>query len=103
MIAPADLYARTGLQFLPFNTIYQLAAARGTAAFEAARTMLLIPDLLGYWLSGVRVTEVTNASTTSLLDVRRRTWDAELIESLGDPRVAVRTAPHTGRCDRPAA
>ena len=50
VIAPADLYARTGLQFLPFNTIYQLAAARGTAAFEAARTMLLIPDLLGYWL-----------------------------------------------------
>jgi rhamnulokinase len=82
VIAPADLYARTGLQFLPFNTIYQLAAARGSPAFEAARTMLLIPDLLGYWLSGVRVAEVTNASTTSLLDVHRPTWDAELIESL---------------------
>ncbi len=83
VIAPADLYARTGLQFLPFNTIYQLAAARGSAVFEAARTMLLIPDLLGYWLSGVRVAEVTNASTTSLLDVHRRRWDTELIESLG--------------------
>jgi rhamnulokinase len=83
VIAPADLYARTGLQFLPFNTIYQLAAARGTPAFEAARAMLLIPDLLGYWLSGVQVSEVTNASTTSLLDVHRRTWDTELIESLG--------------------
>ncbi len=82
VIAPADLYARTGLQFMPFNTIYQLAAARGTPAFEAARTMLLIPDLLGYWLSGVRVAEVTNASTTSLLDVDRRTWDTDLIESL---------------------
>jgi rhamnulokinase len=82
VIAPAELYARTGLQFLPFNTIYQLAAARGTPAFEAARTMLLIPDLIGYWLSGVRVTEVTNASTTSLLDVHRRTWDTDLIESL---------------------
>ena len=85
VIAPADLYARTGLQFLPFNTVYQLAAARGTAAFEAARTMLLIPDLLGYWLSGVHFTEVTNASTTSLLDVHRRTWDTELIESLSIP------------------
>ena len=82
VIAPADLYARTGLQFLPFNTIYQLAAARGTPAFEAARTMLLIPDLMGYWLSGVRVAEATNASTTALLDVRRRTWDIDLIESL---------------------
>ena len=83
VIAPAELYARTGLQFLPFNTIYQLAAARGTAQFEAARTMLLIPDLLGYWLSGARFAEVTNASTTSLLDVHRRVWDTELIESLG--------------------
>jgi rhamnulokinase len=82
VITPADLYARTGLQFLPFNTIYQLAAARGSAAFLAARTMLLIPDLLGYWLSGVRVAEVTNASTTALLDVHRRTWDVELIASL---------------------
>jgi rhamnulokinase len=82
VIEPADLYARTGLQFLPFNTIYQLAAARGTAAFAAAQTMLMIPDLLGYWLSGVRVAEVTNASTTGLLDVHRRTWDAGLMESL---------------------
>jgi rhamnulokinase len=85
IVSRADLYARTGLQFLPFNTVYQLAAARGTAAFAAARTMLLIPDLLGYWLSGVRVTEVTNASTTSLLDVHRRTWDTDLIGSLSIP------------------
>ena len=85
VIAPADLYARTGLQFLPFNTIYQLAAARGTSAFAAARTMLLMPDLIGYWLSGARVAEITNASTTALLDVHRRTWDAELIASLDIP------------------
>jgi rhamnulokinase len=85
VISRADLYGRTGLQYLPFNTIYQLAAARGTAAFENARTMLLIPDLLGYWLSGVQAAEVTNASTTSLLDVRRRTWDTDLIESLSFP------------------
>ena len=76
---PDELYARSGLQFLPFTTIYQLAAARGTAAFAAARTMLLIPDLIGYWLSGVAVTERTNASTTGLLDVHRRAWDLELI------------------------
>ena len=82
VITAADLYARTGLQFLPFNTIYQLAAARDSPAFRAARTVLLIPDLLGFWLSGVRVAEATNASTTALLDVHRRTWDLELIESL---------------------
>lgn len=85
VIDPTELYARTGLQFLPFTTIYQLAAARGSAAFTAARSVLLIPDLIGYWLSGVRTTEVTNASTTGLLDVHRRTWDVELIESLAIP------------------
>jgi rhamnulokinase len=85
IVAPADLYRRTGLQFLPFNTIYQLAASRGTASFAVARTMLMIPDLIGYWLSGVRTSEVTNASTTGLLDVHRRTWDVELIESLAMP------------------
>ena len=47
VIAPAELYARTGIQFLPFNTVYALAADRGSAAFDAARTMLLIPDLIG--------------------------------------------------------
>ena len=85
VIPPAELYARTGLQFLPFNTIYQLAAARGTPALAAAGSMLLIPDLIGFWLSGRRVSEVTNASTTALLDVRRRTWDSELIEAIGLP------------------
>ena len=83
LIPPAKLYARTGLQFLPFNTIYQLAAHRSWPAFGAARTMLLIPDLIGYWLAGERRAEVTNASTTGLLDVHRRTWDVSLIESLG--------------------
>jgi rhamnulokinase len=85
VVPPADLYARTGLQFLPFNTIYQLAAARGTSIFGMARTMVMIPDLIGYWLSGRRISEVTNASTTALLDVHRRTWDEELIASLAIP------------------
>ena len=49
---PEGLYARSGLQFLPFTTLYQLAAARGTAAFDAARTMLLMPDLIGYLAVG---------------------------------------------------
>ncbi len=85
IVPPAELYARTGVQFLPFNTIYQLASARGSAALEASRTILQIPDLIGYWLSGVRMSEVTNASTTGLLDVGRRTWDRDLIESLELP------------------
>ena len=64
-----EMYAVTGIQQLPFNTIYQLAAARDTAQLAAARTLLLIPDLIGYWLTGEVGAEITNASTTGLLDV----------------------------------
>jgi rhamnulokinase len=80
-----ELFTRTGLQFLPFNTLYQLAAEpRDT--LDAADTALLIPDLIGYWLAGQARAEVTNASTTGLLKVLDHTWDAELIAELGLPR-----------------
>lgn len=85
LIAPERLYDRTGLQFLPFNTIYQLAASLGTAELESAETMLLIPDLIGYWLSGVRAAETTNASTTGLLDVASRQWATDLMNEAGLP------------------
>lgn len=78
-----DLYAITGLQFLPFNTIYQLAAAAGTPQLDAARTLLLLPDLLGYWLTGRAGSEQTNASTTGLLDVRTGNWSAEVLRAAG--------------------
>jgi rhamnulokinase len=82
----AELYAVTGIQHLPFNTIHQLAAAAGTPALAAARTLLLIPDLLAYWLTGAAGAEVTNASTTSLLDVSTRTWATGVMKQAGiDP------------------
>src|SRR6476469_3730521 len=78
-----ELYATTGLQFLPFNTIHQLMAE---TRLGAARRLLMIPDLLAYWLTGEQGAEVTNASTTQLLDVRTRAWATELIEKAGvDP------------------
>ena len=64
LIPPAELYARTGIQHLPFNTIYQLAAERAGRRLRGRAAMLLIPDLFGFWLAGSAVTEVTNASTT---------------------------------------
>jgi rhamnulokinase len=83
---PAEtLYAVTGIQHLPINTIYQLAAAAGTPALSAAETLLLIPDLLAHWLTGSVGVEVTNASTTGLLDVTTRTWAVGLIERAGLP------------------
>lgn len=78
-----ELYATTGLQFLPFNTIHQLAAER---RLGLAHRLLMVPDLLAYWLTGEHGAEVTNASTTQLLDVRTRTWATDLIEKIGvDP------------------
>src|SRR5690606_41450850 len=64
-VGAAELYSRPAIQVLPFNTVFQLAAARGTAALANARTMLPIPDLLTYWLTGDAGAEVTNASTTA--------------------------------------
>ena len=79
----AELYAVTGIQDLPINTINQLIAAAGTPSLSAARTLLLIPDLLAYWLTGVSGAEVTNASTTGLLDVSTRQWATGVMERVG--------------------
>ena len=87
-IARDDLFARNGLQFLPFTTAYQLAA-EPPELMATADTLLLIPDLIAFWLTGARRAELTNASTTGLLDARRRTWDDELVSALGLPRAVL--------------
>ena len=85
---PADeLYRVTGLQHLPFNTLYQLVAALGTPALDAAEHLLLIPDLLTYWLTGEIGAERTNASTTQVYDVRSRSWARGVIAAAGLPDV----------------
>ncbi|WP_251096016.1 rhamnulokinase family protein [Streptomyces sp. Caat 7-52] len=82
-VPASELYAATGIQHAPFNTLYQLTAARSTAQFARAARVLLIPDLLTYWLTGELGTELTNASTTQLVDPRTRTWSSEVAERLG--------------------
>ncbi|WP_307485299.1 rhamnulokinase [Microbacterium trichothecenolyticum] len=77
-----ELYRRNGLQFLPFNTLYQYAVDARLADAEAS---LLIPDLLAERLTGRRVAERTNASTTGLLDLHTGQWDHALAEALGIP------------------
>src|SRR5580693_8280555 len=84
-VPAADLYAVTGIQQMPINTIYQLAAAARTPQLAAARTLLLIPDLLAYWLTGEIGAEVTNASTTQLYDTRAGDWAWDLIGRAGLP------------------
>jgi rhamnulokinase len=82
-VADDKLYEITGLQKLPFNTLYQLVAAMPTPQYEVADRMLLIPDLLAYWLTGEAGAEYTNASTTELVDVRTGKWSSPLIAELG--------------------
>lgn len=78
-----ELFDVTGLQQLPFNTLYQLVSEGDR--LDTASTMLLIPDLLAYWLTGQAGAERTNASTTQLYDVRARAWAVELAERAGVP------------------
>jgi rhamnulokinase len=80
-VSAAGLYQANGLQHLPFNTLYQFAAEPDLTE----RRALLIPDLLGYWLTGHQVAEQTNASTTGLLSAVSGDWDTDLIEALGLP------------------
>ncbi|MET8761872.1 rhamnulokinase family protein [Lentzea sp. NPDC004782] len=79
-ITPPDgLYAINGLQFQPFNTMFQLMAE---PLLPRASQLLLIPDLLSYWLTGQRGAEYTNATTTGLIDVRTGRWSPELTRDL---------------------
>ena len=87
-LSESELYARTGIQKQPFNTVYQLLylREREPEALARAQTMLMMPEYLHYRLTGVAAREYTNASTTALVDARRRDWDFELIDRLGLPR-----------------
>ena len=81
-VGALDLYRRSGIAVVPFNTIFQLVAGRDDAQFTLARTLLLMPDLLGYWLTGSIGAEETNASTTQLLRVDGSGWDVDLIAKI---------------------
>lgn len=82
-IGKKRIYLTTGIQFLPFNTIYQLHAARDLPEYLNADKFLLLPDLLNFFLTKNVSTEVTNASSTQLLNTQTRTWDRDLISLAG--------------------
>jgi rhamnulokinase len=79
------IYTITGIQFLPFNTLYQLAAhaQQQPEQFETAHRLLLMPDLLHCWLSGEQVGEYTNATTTQLLEAQTQRWSSALAQAIG--------------------
>ena len=80
-----ELFARTGVQFLELNTLYQLFAHARDGMPEGAARLLLIPDLINFMLTGRAACEYTNATTTQLVGARTGGWDGDLIERLGLP------------------
>ena len=87
IISESDLYARTGIQKQIFNTIYQLMAVKKNEpeVLEQAETMLMLPDYFHYLLTGVKMQEYTNATSTQLINPKTCDWDMELIRMLGYP------------------
>ena len=96
VVPPEELYAVNGLQHLPFNTLFQLTADRTAGTLGLADSFLLLPDLLGYWLTGRSVAERTNASTTGLLGVETGEWDFALADRLNIPREIFRSLVDAG-------
>jgi rhamnulokinase len=79
------LYATTGIQLLPINSIYRLAAEPRGPHWSRVAHAVLLPDLLAFWLTGALATEYTNATTTGLVDAQTRDWSSDLLATLGIP------------------
>jgi rhamnulokinase len=86
-VSKDEIFSRTGLAFLPFNTLYQLLAlkTRDAPQLQVANGLLFMPDLLHCWLTGTCSAEYTIASTSQMLDARTRSWDEELLKKLDLP------------------
>ncbi len=86
-VPQTEIFAQTGLQFMSINTLYQLLSMveRGSPQLQIADTFLTAPDLLNYWLTGVKVCEFSNATTTQLLNPTTGNWATDLIDKLGIP------------------
>jgi rhamnulokinase len=87
VVPRAEVFRQTGIQFMRFNSLYQLLAlARARSPLlDVAETMLFIPDLLHYWFTGIQVNEYTDASTSQMIDPHTRQWATDLVRRFGLP------------------
>jgi len=86
-VPKTEIYRQTGIQFMRFNSLFQILAMmrdRGPI-LDMAETMLFIPDLFHYWMTGIKVNEYTDASTSQMIDPSTRTWARDLTRSFGIP------------------
>lgn len=79
------LYAKTGIQFASFNTIYQLYCDKKSGKLDAAESFLMLPDYFHFRLTGVKRQEYTNATTTGMVNAETHRWDEEILSTLGFP------------------
>jgi rhamnulokinase len=86
-VSRAEIFQRTGIQFMRFNSLFQLLALQraGSPLLDMAETLLFIPDLLHYWFTGLKFNEYSNASTSQMLDPATRNWDRDLVDRFGLP------------------
>jgi rhamnulokinase len=87
-IPPTELFARTGIQFMRFNSLFQLLALQRDRSplLDVAETLLFIPDLFHYFFTGIKANEYTDASTSQILNPQTRGWDFDLVQRLGLPK-----------------
>ena len=79
----AELYAKTGIQYQSFNTVYQLYDDKRDGRLQKAKTFLMLPDYFHYLLTGVKRQEYTNATTTGMVNALTHAWDEEILDALG--------------------
>ncbi len=79
VIPKQEIFDKTGIQFLPFNTVFQLFCEK---KLDQTETILLLPDLINYFLTGKKFAEYTNATTTQLVNAKSNDWDAEMLQSI---------------------
>ena len=86
-VPPEEIFERTGIQFMQINTLYQLLSMSKDRSplLQMAETLLLMPNLFSFWLSGAKVAEFTDATTTQCYDPRAGGWALEMMERLGLP------------------
>ncbi len=85
IVPKEEIFRRTGLQFMELNTLFQLWAMKGSRALESASSLLMMPDLFHYWLTGEMACEYTDATTSQCFDPTRGEWAVPLLERLGLP------------------
>lgn len=91
-----ELYSRTGIQYQPFNTVYQLYADKLSGKLAKAADFLMLPDYLNYCLTGVKKQEYTNATSTGMVNARTHDWDFDIADILGYDRKLFRPLSQPG-------